>query len=135
LATFRQAVKNALESAGITKDEIAIAEIHDCFSIAGLEGVEAMGFAKKGEGADFILEGNTSRTGLIPINTTGGLIGWGHPTGATGVHMAVTILDQLTGKAGDSQITLKSSKPYGLSVNMGGNDKTLVSFVYRKGDI
>jgi hypothetical protein len=62
------------------------------------------------------------------------LIGWGHPTGATGVHQAVTLWEQLTGKAGDSQITLSSARPYGLSVNMGGNDKTVVSFVFRKGD-
>lgn len=134
LATTKIAIRNAFESAGITKDQIATAEIHDCFSIAGVECVEAMGLAGKGEGPDFILDGQTSRTGSIPINTTGGLIGWGHPTGATGVHQAVTLWEQLTGKAGASQITLSSAKPYGLSVNMGGNDKTVVSFVFRKGD-
>jgi len=47
----------------------------------------------------------------------------GHPTGATGVHQAVTILEQLTGKAGDSQIKIPADKPYGLTLNMGGNDK------------
>jgi acetyl-CoA C-acetyltransferase/acetyl-CoA acyltransferase len=80
LATSRKAVSDALESAGITSEQIGTAEIHDCFSIAAVEAVEAMGFAKKGEGADFILAGNTARNGMIPINTTGGLIGWGHPT-------------------------------------------------------
>lgn len=134
LATSRQAVSNALESAGITSEQIGTAEIHDCFSIAAVEAIEAMGFAKKGEGADFILAGNTARNGMIPINTTGGLIGWGHPTGATGVHQAVTLWEQLTGKAGDSQISLSAARPYGLSINMGGNDKTVVSFVFRKGD-
>ena len=76
LATTKIAIRNAFESAGITKDQIATAEIHDCFSIAGVECVEAMGLAGKGEGPDFILDGQTSRTGSIPINTTGGLIGW-----------------------------------------------------------
>ena len=78
-----------------------------------------------------LLEGKTARNGKVPFNTTGGLIGWGHPTGATGVHQAVTILEQLTGKAGDAQIKINPERPYGLSVNMGGDDKTLVSIVYK----
>jgi acetyl-CoA C-acetyltransferase len=131
LANSKVAFRYALESAGITKDQIGTAEIHDCFTIAAVEAVEAMGFAGRGEGPDFIMDGNTSRTGSIPINTTGGLIGWGHPTGGTGVHQAVTLMEQLTGKTGDSQITLPADKPYGISINMGGNDKTIVSIVYK----
>ena len=75
---------------------------------------------------------NTARDGIIPINTTGGLIGWGHPTGGTGVHQAVTIWEQLTGKAGDAQIEIPKDRPYGMSVNMGGDDKTIVAIVYKK---
>jgi acetyl-CoA acetyltransferase len=134
LRTMKKSVEKALDSAGVSRDQIATAEIHDCFTIAGVMAVEAMGYAELGKGADFILEGNTSRTGKIPINTTGGLIGWGHPTGATGVHQAVTIWEQLTGQAGDAQINIPKEKPYGLSVNMGGNDKTLVSIVYKQMD-
>ncbi len=133
LSTTRLAVKEALGSAGITIDKVGTAEIHDCFTIAGVLAVEAMGLADPGKGPDFILEGHTARDGKFPINTTGGLIGWGHPTGATGVHQAVTILEQLTGKAGDSQIKLSPDRPYGLTVNMGGNDKTLVSIVFHQG--
>jgi acetyl-CoA C-acetyltransferase/acetyl-CoA acyltransferase len=133
LSTTRIAVKKALESAGITINQVGTAEIHDCFTIAGVLAVEALGLADPGKGPDYILEGNTARNGKFPINTTGGLIGWGHPTGATGVHQAVTILEQLTGKAGDSQIKLSPDRPYGLTVNMGGNDKTLVSIVYSRG--
>ena len=134
LSTTKQAVMEALASAGITRDQIGTAEIHDCFTIAGLMCMEAIGFAEKGKGADFILEGNTTRKGRVPVNTTGGLIGWGHPTGGTGVHQAVTILEQLTGIAGDSQIEIPENRPYGLTVNMGGDDKSLVSIVYRKGN-
>ena len=50
---------------------------------------------------------------------------------ATGVHQAVTIWEQLTGKAGDAQIKINPDKPYGLSVNMGGDDKTIVAIVYK----
>lgn len=134
LSTTRLAVSNALTHAGITIDQIATAEVHDCFTIAGVMAVEAMGLAKKGKGADYIIAGNTKRTGKFPINTTGGLIGWGHPTGATGVHQAITIWEQLTGKAGANQIEIKPERPYGLSVNMGGDDKTLVSIVYKKAE-
>jgi len=133
LTTTKQAVKEALESAGITREQVGTAEIHDCFTIAGVMCMEAIGFAEKGKGPEFILEGNTARDGKIPINTTGGLIGWGHPTGGTGVHQAVTIWEQLTGKAKDAQIEIKPDRPYGLTVNMGGDDKSLVSIVYKKG--
>jgi acetyl-CoA C-acetyltransferase/acetyl-CoA acyltransferase len=131
LETTAVAVKKALEMAGISNKEIGTVETHDCFTIAGIMAVEAIGLAEHGKGPDYILEGKTARDGEVPFNTTGGLIGWGHPTGATGVHQAVTILEQLTGKAGDSQIKIKPERPYGLTVNMGGDDKTLVSIVYK----
>ncbi|MEI6749533.1 MAG: thiolase C-terminal domain-containing protein [Bacteroidales bacterium] len=132
LTTVAEAIRQAFESSGITKDQLGTAEVHDCFSIAGILSVEALGFASQGEGAAFVAEGNTSRNGKIPINTTGGLIGWGHPTGATGVHQAVTIWEQMTGKAGAAQININPNKPYGISINMGGDDKTAVAIVYKK---
>jgi len=132
LTTTKVAVEKALNMANINIQQVATVECHDCFSIAGVMAIEAMGLAPYGKGADFILEGNTSRNGRIPFNTTGGLIGWGHPVGATGVHQAVTIWEQLTGKAGDAQITIPADRPYGLTVNMGGDDKTLTSIVYKK---
>ncbi len=132
LETTEIAVQKALKMAKITIDDLATVECHDCFSIAGIMAIEAMGFAEYGKGADFVTQGNTARNGKIPFNTTGGLIGWGHPTGATGVHQAVTIWEQLTEKAADNQINIPENKPYGLTVNMGGDDKTLVSIVYKK---
>lgn len=132
LDTMQQAVKQAFKNAGITKNDVATVELHDCFSIAAVLGVEAIGFANPGEGTDFILDGHTAHDGKVPFNTTGGLIGWGHPTGATGVHMAVTIWEQLTGNAGKAQIRVPNDRPYGLSVNMGGDDKTVVAIVYKK---
>ncbi|MBI4676247.1 MAG: 3-ketoacyl-CoA thiolase [Elusimicrobia bacterium] len=133
LETTRRAVEDALESAGIKASDIGTVETHDCFTIAGVIATEAIGLAKQGSGPDFVLEGETSRTGKVPFNTTGGLVGWGHPTGATGVHQAVTLWEQLTAKAGDAQIKLSPERPYGLSINMGGDDKTVVAIVYRRG--
>ncbi|WP_321516077.1 thiolase C-terminal domain-containing protein [Marinifilum fragile] len=134
LSTMKVAAAKAMEMAGITVDQIGTVEVHDCFSIAGIMGTEAIGFAEEGKGVDFVFEGHTSRCGKVPFNTTGGLIGWGHPTGATGVHQAVTIWEQLTGKAGDAQIEMKEDRPYGMTVNMGGDDKSLVVIVYKRGE-
>jgi len=135
LTAIKKAAKQALESAGITLDDLATAEVHDCFSIAGILTTEALGFAEPGKGAQFVADGNTSRKGKIPMNTTGGLIGWGHPTGGTGVHQAVTIWEQLTGNAGDAQIEISPDKPYGMTINMGGDDVTIVAIVYKRGDL
>lgn len=133
LETTRRAVRKALDDAGVRLDEIGTVECHDCFTISGVLSVEAIGLAPKGEGPGFILEGRTARQGEVPFNTSGGLIGWGHPTGGTGVRQAVTIWQQLTGRAGKWRIELSSKRPCGLSVNMGGNDKTVVAIVYRRG--
>ncbi len=134
LSTGKLAAEKALAMAEIGINQVGTVETHDCFTIAGILGVEALGLAKKGEGPDYVLAGETSRTGEMPFNTTGGLIGWGHPTGATGVHMAVTLWEQLTEKAGNAQISLRQARPYGLSLNMGGDDKTQVSIVYKRGE-
>jgi len=133
LETTEIAAKRAFESAGITKDDLATVECHDCFSIAGVLNSEALGFAERGKGSEFIAEGNTARDGKVPFNTTGGLIGWGHPTGGTGVHQAVTMWEQLTGKAGDAQVNIPSDRPYGMTSNMGGDDKTVVAVIYKRG--
>jgi acetyl-CoA C-acetyltransferase/acetyl-CoA acyltransferase len=132
LETSARAVEKALAMAGITAKDLGTVECHDCFTISGVLSMEAIGLAKPGEGPDYILSGATARAGALPFNTNGGLIGWGHPTGGTGVRQAVTIWQQLTGKAGKWQVEIRPAKPYGLSINMGGNDKTVVAIVYRR---
>ena len=134
LETTARAAAMALRASRVKLGEIGTVECHDCFTISGLLSVESIGFAKQGEGADFLLDGNASRGSAVPFNTSGGLIGWGHPTGGTGVRQAVTVWQQLTGKAANWQVPIPSSRPYGLSVNMGGNDKTVTAVVYRRGE-
>jgi acetyl-CoA C-acetyltransferase/acetyl-CoA acyltransferase len=134
LETSARAVENALGMAGITINDLGTVECHDCFTISGLLSVEALGLAKQGEGTEYILAGETARGGSLPFNTSGGLIGWGHPTGGTGVRQAVTVWQQLTGKAGNWQIEMSPKKPYALSINMGGNDKSVAAIVYKRGD-
>ncbi|SMO51131.1 acetyl-CoA C-acetyltransferase/acetyl-CoA acyltransferase [Saccharicrinis carchari] len=132
LTTTKIAVQKAFKMAGIQKEQLATVETHDCFTITGLLATEAIGFAEKGKGAEFVARGNTARHGSIPFNTTGGLIGWGHPTGATGVHQTVTIWEQLSHQAGKAQIHIPREKPFGMTINMGGNDKTVVCMIFKK---
>lgn len=134
LDTTKRAAAQAMEMAGITVDQVGVFEVHDCFTISGLLAVEALGLAGHGEGAAYVAAGNTRRDGPAPMNTAGGLIGWGHPTGASGVRMAVELWRQLTGRAGESQLEIGGDKPYGLMISMGGNDKTVVSAVFRRGE-
>jgi len=129
MATLARASTRAMESAGVKHEDIGVLELHDCFTITGLIGLESAGFVERGEAPGFVLEEQTAVQGALPTNPSGGLIGFGHPVGATGVRQMVELLSQLTGKA-DNQVALK--KPFGMMVNMGGDDVTLVSVVVKK---
>ncbi len=106
-------------------------ELHDCFTITALIALEAAGVVPAGKAGGFVIEGKTRLDGEMPTNPTGGLIGFGHPTGATGVRQAIDLLWQTTGQAGGAQVKLSSARPFGLMVNMGGNDKTVTALVVR----
>jgi acetyl-CoA C-acetyltransferase/acetyl-CoA acyltransferase len=130
LTTCRLAAAQAMAMAGIGVQDAGVFEVHDCFTISGLLSLEALGLAGPGGAAGLVLAGATERTGPFPVNPGGGLIGYGHPTGASGVRMAVDLLHQLTGRAGDCQLPLE--KDYGIMVSMGGNDKTVVALVLKR---
>lgn len=88
------AVQEALKSAKITLDDIDIAELHDCFTISEIMEYEAFGWCEKGEGGKFIQEGQSYIGGKVAVNPRGGLLGCGHPLGATAILQAVDILQQ-----------------------------------------
>ncbi|MDB5579231.1 MAG: acetyl-CoA acetyltransferase [Bradyrhizobium sp.] len=120
LAAFEgptRAIRNAFADAGIGVDDLSLAEVHDCFTIAELLTVEAIGLAKPGEGRKAVVDGLTRRDGRLPINLSGGLKAKGHPVGATGVSMHVLNARQLVGEAADMQLPGAS---LALCVNMGG---------------
>lgn len=131
LSTTLDAAKKAFEMSGLKPKDIGTIEVHDCFSITGLLMLEACGFAGYGEGAAFITEGRTNFNAELPTNATGGLIGFGHYTGGTGIRQAVDLLHQLTGQANGSQIKINPNRPYGLMTSMGGNDKTVVVGIFK----
>jgi acetyl-CoA acyltransferase len=127
LDTAAAASQEALRDAGLKPKDVQVAEVHDCFTIAEVMMYEAVGWADKGKGAELVRSGRTTLEGEIPVNTGGGLIGFGHPVGATGVKQAIEIFRQMKGLCGDYQ--LKQPLRTGLTVNMGGDDRTVVSLV------
>lgn len=129
LDTTAAAARAAFESSGASPAELGLLEVHDCFTISGMLSLEAIGLTQPGRAAAYLLDGKTRKDGECPTNPTGGLCGFGHPTGGTGVRQVADMILQLTNRAGDCQVTFSDRKPYAMSVNMGGNDKTVVSFV------
>jgi acetyl-CoA acetyltransferase len=100
------AATRAYEQAGITADDVDIAEVHDAFTVCEALLAEAVGFAPKGKGYESALPPDERSSGWsgVQLSTSGGLKARGHPIGATGLAQAVEGYEQLTGRAGDRQI-------------------------------
>ena len=112
-----QAASQAYDEAGITAEEIDVAEVHDCFTITELVSYEDLGFCEKGKGGEFIDSGAPELDGETPVNPSGGLLAKGHPIGATGVAQINEIYEQLRGEAGAVQVG--NDPEYGLQHNAG----------------
>jgi acetyl-CoA C-acetyltransferase len=115
----RRAFAKAYAKAGVGVDDIDFAEVHDCFTIAELLTMEAMGIAAPGKASIALADEVTHRDGRLPINLSGGLKAKGHPIGATGVSMHVTAARLLTGEAGEMNLARRPE--LGLVFNMGGS--------------
>ena len=119
----RYAAKEAYELSGLKPEDVQIAEVHDCFSIAEILHIEDLGFFKPGEGYKAVEEGLTRLDGSKPINTSGGLKCKGHPVGATGTGQIVEIWKQLRGEAGERQVPMKDLR-VGATQSLGGTGGT-----------
>lgn len=113
-----KAAEAAYKMAGVKPEDINLAEVHDCFTIAEICVIEALGLVERGKGGEATKKGTTAIDGKIPINTSGGLKSKGHPVGATGVAQIVEIVEQLRGDSGERQV---KNPRRGLSQNMGGS--------------
>ena len=129
----RQSAKRAFDMANLTPRDLQGADIHDCFSISEVVAYEILGMAEPGQGKTLAESGATrlpqigGPKGKIPVNPGGGLIGDGHPVGATGVRQVVEAYQQLTGQAGKRQI--ESARRY-LTFNMGGSMTTNCTMIW-----
>lgn len=117
LTVAREAAEQAYKMAGVTPNDIDVAEVHDCFTIAEMMAYENLGFAKPGEGKELIKSKETYKEGEIPVNVDGGLLSKGHPIGATGGSQIRTIVLQLRDEAGEIQV---KDPQIGLVHNIGG---------------
>jgi len=117
LEATRLAAERAFKMSGRGPADIQLAEVHDCFTIAEIMVLEALGLCEPGQGGPFTAAGHTALDGKMPINTSGGLKSKGHPVGATGVAQIVEVVSQLRGTAGKRQI---DGARIGLTQNMGG---------------
>jgi acetyl-CoA acyltransferase len=124
METTAIAASRAYAATGLNASDIDVAEVHDCFTITEALMMEALGWAEAGRGVDLVKDGATTLEGRLPVNTGGGLVGFGHPVGATGVKQILEIYRQMKGQCGDYQMT--RTPRLGLAANMGGNDKTVV---------
>ncbi|OKY77828.1 MAG: Acetyl-CoA acetyltransferase [Candidatus Methanohalarchaeum thermophilum] len=116
-----KAAEKAYEMAEVGPDDIDVAEVHDCFTIAEILAIEDLGFCEKGEGGKLIDEGATELDGELPVNPSGGLKACGHPVGATGIKQAVEITKQIRGETGERQV---SEAGIGICHNVGGSGGT-----------
>ncbi|MGO9265170.1 MAG: acetyl-CoA acetyltransferase [Candidatus Binataceae bacterium] len=120
--------KDAYAQAGITnpREQISLAEVHDCFTPTELVLYEDLGFSPRGTAWQDVIDGFFELEGKLPVNSDGGLKSFGHPIGASGLRMMYEMWLQLRGEAGPRQI---NNPKLGLTHNLGGQPGRCVSFV------
>jgi acetyl-CoA C-acetyltransferase len=138
-AVASRAATTAFKMAGITPADLSGADLHDCFTISEIVAYEIVGLAERGQGAKLAASGATALPAAraqitaerslrsIPVNPGGGLIGDGHPVGASGVRQVVEAFTQLTGAGGKRQIERPTKY---LTFNMGGSLTTSVAMIW-----
>lgn len=125
----RRAVLDAFDRARVTLDDLDGIEVHDCFTTSEYMAIDHIGLTGPGESWKAVENGDIEIGGRLPINPSGGLIGGGHPVGATGVRMLVDAARQVSGTAGDYQVD--GARTFG-TLNIGGSTATTVSFIVRE---
>ncbi len=123
----RGAISDAYERAGIEgPDDLDLIETHDCFTTSHYMAIDHFGITEPGRSYEAIEDGRIDFKGEIPMNPSGGLIGGGHPVGATGVRQAVDCWKQVSGQAGEYQV---EGARRAAMLNIGGSGTTSVSLV------
>lgn len=127
----RQTILDAYKRSGLTVDDIDVFETHDCFTSSEYAAISAFGISNPGEEYLPIENGDILINGSRPVNPSGGLIGCGHPVGASGTRMFLDLYRQTTGKAGNYQI--KGARN-GIMLNIGGSATTNYVFIVGRDD-
>ncbi|WP_330181421.1 acetyl-CoA acetyltransferase [Nocardia sp. NBC_01503] len=123
----RQTMRDALTRAALTDiTEVDAVEVHDCFSMSEYMAIDHLGITPPGESWKAIESGEISRSGTLPVNPGGGLIGIGHPVGATGTRMLLDAYKQVTEQAGGYQV---DGARRVATLNIGGSTTTSAGFI------
>lgn len=122
----RRAIEDARRRAGLSVNDVDVVETHDCFTVTEYVAIDHLGITAPGEAWKVIESGDIEIGGRLPINPSGGLMGCGHPVGATGVRMALDAFRQVTGRAGDYQIPNARTCQ---TLNIGGSATASVSLI------
>lgn len=124
-----EAARQAYSQAGIGPEDLDVVELHDCFTIAEILAIEALGLYEFGKGYEAATKGETALGGKVPVNPSGGLKAKGHPIGATGAAQVVEIVEQLREEAGERQIP---GAKIGLVDTLGGDFGTVCNIILRR---
>ncbi len=122
----RQACVDAYRRAGLNVEDIDVFETHDCFTSSEYAAISAFGLTEPGKEYEAVEDGTIEFNGLKPINPSGGLIGCGHPVGASGARMLLDLYKQVTGTADGYQVTGAKN---GMLLNIGGSATTNYVFI------
>ncbi len=127
----RQAVVDAYHRAGVGVKNIDVFETHDCFTSSEYAAISAFGITEPGMEYEAVEDGRIGFEGEYPVNPGGGLIGCGHPVGASGCRMFLDLYKQVSGTAGDYQVRRAdgSIPKNGAMLNIGGTATTNYVFV------
>ncbi|MFB6108383.1 MAG: thiolase domain-containing protein [Haloplanus sp.] len=120
-----RAARDAYDQAAIEPKDVDVCEVHDCFTIAEVMALEALGLYERGEGVRGAVDGETALDGRVPVNTSGGLLAKGHPVGVTGVEQVVELTKQLEGRH-PNQV---DDPEVALAHNVGGSGASAVVHV------
>ena len=123
---MRAAVHDAFNRARVRLDDVDGFEVHDCFTPSEYLAIDHIGLTEPGQSWKAVESGDIEIGGRLPINPSGGLIGGGHPVGASGIRMMLDAAKQVSGLAGDYQVD--GARRFG-TLNFGGSTATTVSFV------
>ncbi|MFZ0830385.1 MAG: beta-ketoacyl synthase N-terminal-like domain-containing protein [Thermoplasmata archaeon] len=126
-----RASREAFRTAGIGPTDVDFAELHDCFTISELIEYEAIGFCPKGEGGRFAAEGRSDLGGDLVVNPRGGLLGCGHPLGATGIAQAVEVSEQFAHKVDPARQV--PDPEWAMVHNLSGSANVHSVMIYQRG--
>ena len=129
LDAVERSAQRAYKMSGVVPARMQVVELHDCFTIAEICCVEALGLVQRGQGGAAARSGCTALGGRFPVNTSGGLKAKGHPVGATDIAQVIEIFEQLRGEAGERQV---EGAGIGMAQNMGGSGASSVVHIFAR---